>query len=380
MLKIQHAIPALAHSLKALHKNTPQAAGKNDVPDNVRARETSLNDAMEEIGAAFSEKMERRQKAQDRRNASRNQQRGKHALSKVGELNALFSLLDGGDEQQTLEQMAWLRAALRQNPPPDSDTLLEKTGGDPARTALLLRVIGEQAQDKGDGELAGLAGSQLDKLQQTHGQTIRAGNNTASAIAGYTRDPQRKQSLHNLYYDGIVHQQSATRMLDMLLELIGSRNLIPTLRTLQRALADDIAALAPSISVITLGRIHRGLRDAAGISQTLSDSTAFLQRMRSKLPSVAMNSLTLARRMLQISHNGAYQSDFTGLADEIVGQNRQHLPLFFSSLFPLLHGVPASLWPAQENRDNALKLLRGMITDVTKTEQQQQRRNRNAAS
>jgi len=102
--------------------------------------------------------------------------------------------------------------------------------------------------------------------------------------------------------------------------------------------------------------------------------------MRSKLPSVAMNSLTLARRMLQISHNGAYQSDFTGLADEIVGQNRQHLPLFFSSLFPLLHGVPASLWPAQENRDNALKLLRGMITDVTKTEQQQQRRNRNAAS
>lgn len=62
MLKIQHAIPALAHSLKALHKNTPQTAGKNDVPDNVRARETSLNDAMEEMGAAFSEKMERRQK------------------------------------------------------------------------------------------------------------------------------------------------------------------------------------------------------------------------------------------------------------------------------------------------------------------------------
>lgn len=380
MLKIQQAIPALAHSLKALHKNTPQAAAKNDVPDNIRARETSLNDAMEEIGAAFSEKMERRQKAQDRRNASRNPQRGRQALSKVGELNALFSLLDGGDEQQTLEQMAWLRSALRQNPPPDSDTLLEKTGGDPARTALLLRMLGEQAQDEGDGELAGRAGAQLDKLQQTHGQTIRAGNNTASAIAGYTRDPQRKQSLRNLYYDGIVHQQSATRMLDMLLELIGSRHLIPTLRTLQRALADDIAALAPSISVITLGRIHRGLRDAAGISQTLSDSTAFLQRMRSKLPGVAMSSLTLARRMLQISHNGAYQSDFTGLADEIVGQNRQHLPLFFSSLFPLLHSVPASLWPAQENRDNALKLLRGMISDVTKTEQQQQRRNRNAAS
>ncbi|MCX3310408.1 type III secretion system gatekeeper subunit SctW [Pantoea vagans] len=379
MLKIQHAIPALAHSLKALHKNTPQAAVKNDVPDNVRARETSLNDAMEEMGAAFSEKMERKQKAQERRTALRHTKRGR-PTGKVDELNALFSLLNGGDEQQTQEQMAWLRSALRQNPPPDSETLLEKSGGDPARTALLLQMIGEQAQDEGDGELTRLAGTQLDKLRQIHGQTIRAGNNTASAIAGYTRDPVRKQSLRNLYYDSIVHQQSATRMLDMLLELIGSRNLIPTLRTMQRALADDIAALSPSISVITLGRIHRGLRDAAGISQTLSDSNTFLQRMRSKLPGVAMNSLTLARRMLQISHNGAYQSDFTGLADEIVGQNRQHLPLFFSSLFPLMHSVPASLWPVQENRDNALKLLRGMITDVTKTEQQQQRRNRNAAS
>ncbi|MEN4871009.1 type III secretion system gatekeeper subunit SctW [Kosakonia cowanii] len=380
MLKIQHAIPALAHSLKALHKNTPQAAGKTNVPDNVRVRAESLNDAMEEIGAAFSEKMERKQKAQERRNALRNQLRGKHALSKVGELNELFSLLDGGDEQHALEQMEWLRNALRQNPPPESDTLLEKTGGDPARTALLLRMLGEQAEDEGDGELGTRAAAQLEKLEQTHGQTIRAGNNTASAIAGYTSDPQRKQSLRNLYYDGIVHQQSAPMMLDMLLELIGSRHLLPTLRTLQRALADDIAALAPSISVITLGRIHRGLRDAAGISQTLNDSTTFLQRMRSKLPAVAMNSLTLARRMLQISHNGAYQSDFTGLAEEIVGQSKQHLPLFFSSLFPLLHGVPASLWPAQENRNNALKLLRGMITDVTKTEQQQQRRNRNAAS
>lgn len=380
MLKIQHAIPALAHSLKALHRNTPQAAGKTNVPDNVRVRAESLNDAMEEIGAAFSEKMERKQKAQERRNGLRNQLRGKHGLSKIGELNELFSLLDGGDEQQALEQMEWLRNALRRNPPPDSDTLLEKTGGDPARTALLLRMLGEQAEDEGDGELAARAGAQLEKLEQTHGQTIRAGNNTACAIAGYTSDPQRKQSLRNLYYDGIVHQQSAPMMLDMLLEAIGSRNLIPTLRTLQRALADDMAALAPSISALTLGRIHHGLRDAAGISQTLSDSTAFLQRMRSKLPSVDMNSLTLARRMLQISHNGAYQSDFTGLAQEIIGQSKHHQPLFYSSLFPLLRGVPRSLWPDLEKRGNALKLLRGIITDVTKTEQQQQRRNRNAAS
>lgn len=389
MLKIQHAIPALAHSLKALHKNTQQAAGKNNVPDNVRVRADSIADAMEEIGAAFSEKMERKQKAQNRRNALRSQLRSKHAISKIRELNQQFELLGGGDEQKAFEQMEWIHNALHKNPLPDSDTLLKNTGGDPARTALMLQMLGQQAQDAGDGELAAQAGAQLDKLKQTHGQFIRAGNNTARAIANYTNDPQRKQSLRHLYYDGIIHQQSAMMMLDSLLEMIDLhdllemidlRDLLPTLSTLKRALADDIAALSPSLSVNTLGRIHRGLRDAGRISQTLSDSSTFLQRMRRKLPAVAMNTLTLTRRVLQISHNGAYQSDFNRLAEEIVGQHKQHLPLFFSSLFPLVHGLPVSLWPEPENRINALKLLNGIIKDVAKTELQQQLRQRNARS
>lgn len=397
MLKIQHAIPALAHSLKALHKNMPQATGKNMTPDNVRVRGEALNDAMEEIGAAFSEKMERKQKARERRNALRSQQRGKQAINKVGELNQLFELLDGGNdkqvpgelyqlfellddgnEKQALEYMEWLRNALRQTPPPDNDTLLEHTGGDPTRTALLLRMLGQQAQESGDTELAARSGAKLEQLKQTHGKIIRAGNNTAAAIASYTTNPQRKQSLRNLYYDSVVHQQSAVMMLDMLLELIGSRHLLPTLRTLQRALADDIAALSPSLSVVALARIHRSLRDAARISQTLFDSGQFLHRMQSKLPVVAMDPLTLARRLLQISHNGAYQSDYTSLAKEIVGTEQEHMPLFYSSLFPLVQGLPPSLWPEPANRNDAMDILRGMITSIAKTEQQQQRRDRNA--
>lgn len=381
MIKIQHAIPALAHSLKALHKGAEQAAAKSGTsPDNVRVRAETLNDALEEIGAMFSEKMERKQKAQERRSVLRNQLRSKHALGRIDELHQLFELLDGGDNQQAQEQLEWLRHALRQNPAPDSETLLENTGGDPARTHLLLRMLGQEANATGDSRLADSVNTHLHQLQQNHGHTIRAGNNTALAIAAYSNDPQHKQSLRNLYYDSIVHQQSAVVMLDMLLELIETRDLLPTLRTLQRALADDIAALAPSISVGTLGRIHRGLRDAAQISQTLAESGMFLKRMQSKLPIVAMSALTLTRRALQISHSGAYQSDYQQLADEIVGQHKQHLPLFFSSLFPLMHGLPPSLWPEQDDRKKGLDLLRGMIGDVAKNEQRQQLRNSNATS
>ena len=378
MIKMQHALPALPHSLKALHK-AAELAGKGGAhaPDNARVRAETLNDSLEEIGAMFSEKMERRQKALNRQNTQRGLSRSKQSVGRIDQLNQLVELLDGGDDRAATDQLEWLRDAMRQSPQPDNDTLLEKTGGDPARTERLLRILGQEAEESGDNGAIALVSDRLQQLHQTHGQSIRAGNNTAMAIAELTRDPQKKQQLRNLYYDSIVHQQSAMVMLDRLLEQIASRDLLPTLRTLQRALADDIAALAPSISPGALGRIHRGLRDAAQISQTLTDSSAFLKRMASKLPTLPMTTLTLARRTLQISHNGAYQSDYQRLAQEIVGQNTQHLPLFFSGLFPLINGLPSSLWPEPDNRKNALSLLRNMITDVSKTEQREQLRQQN---
>lgn len=378
MIKMQHALPALPHSLKAQHK-AAELAGKGGAhsPDNARVRAETLNDSLEEIGAMFSEKMERRQKALNRRNTQRGLSRSKQSVGKIDQLNQLVELLDGGDGQAATEQLEWLRDAMRQSPPPDNATLLEKTGGDPTRSERLLRILGQEAEESGDNALIALVSDRLQQLHQTHGNSIRAGNNTATAIAGHTRDPQKKQHLRNLYYDSIVHQQSAMVMLDRLLEQTESRDLLPTLRTLQRALADDIAALAPSISPAALGRIHRGLRDAAQISQTLAGSSAFLKRMASKLPTLPMTALTLARRTLQISHNGAYQSDYQHLAQEILGQSTQHLPLFFSGLFPLINGLPPSLWPEPDNRKNALSLLRSMITDVSKTEQREQLRQQN---
>lgn len=371
MIKMQHAL-LVPLALKALHKGSEQSAAKNAAhsPDNVRTRTETLNDSLEEIGVMFSEKMERKNKALNRRSLQSNLLRNKNAIGKIDELTHLFELLDNNDQRRTEEQLGQLRDLLRQSPPPDSEALLEKAGGDPARCDVLLRILEQQAHAAGDDSLVQALSGHLHQLQLTHGDTIRAGTNTAAAIAEHTRDPQRKQSLRNLYYDTIVDQQSAVMMLDMLLEQVESRHLLPTLRTLQRALADDIAALAPSISTGALVRIQRGLRDAAQISQSLADSSAFIKRMKSKLPDVAMTGLDLTRRALQISHSGAYQSDYQHLAEDIVREHTRHLPLFYAGLFPLMHGLPPSLWQEPDSRKNALILLRSIISDASKAETQ----------
>ena len=371
MIKMQHAL-LVPLALKALHKGTEQSAAKNAShgPDNVRTRTETLNDSLEEIGMMFSEKMERKNKALNRRNLQSNLLRNKHAIGKIDELTHLFELLDNNDNQRTEEQLSLLRDALNQSPPPDSDALVEAAGGDAARCDVLLRILEQQAHVDGNPELASKISGHLDRLQHTHGETIRAGTNTARAIAEHTRDPQRKQSLRNLYYDTIVHKQSAVMMLDMLLKEVESRYLLASLRTLQRALSDDIAALAPSISIGALCCIQRGLRDAAQISQTLANCSAFVKRMETKLPEVAMTGLTLTRRALQISYNGAYESDFHHLAEEVVGQHTTQLPLFYAGLFPLIHGLPPSLWQEPESRKDALTLLRNMIGEASKDEQQ----------
>ncbi|MCU5773672.1 type III secretion system gatekeeper subunit SctW [Erwiniaceae bacterium BAC15a-03b] len=373
MIKMQPAIPAMQHTLKALLKGTEAAAAKNANrgPDNVRTRAETQADSLEEIGSMFSEKMESKNKAQNRRQMQSNLMRNKHSVAKVEHLDQLFQLMDSNEEQVLEQQLGLMREALARSPAPSSEELLQEMGGDPARCDVMLRMVQQQASTDGDTKLADAASQHLSNLLQQHGDSIRAGSNTASAIAEFTSDPAEKQSLRNLYYNSIVHQQSAMAMLDLLLDQVEPRHFVPTLRTLQRALADDIAALAPSITAGALRHIRHGLHEAGQLNHTLAASSTLLKRMTHKLPEVALTAVDLTRRLLQLSHNGAYNSDFQHLGQEVVGAQPQHLSLFFSCLFPLVHQLPHSLWKEPDQRKTALQLLRGIITELAKAEQQQ---------
>ncbi len=112
------------------------------------------------------------------------------------------------------------------------------------------------------------------------------GLNTASAIALFSSDPQQRSAMRLLYYKAIVGQQPLASLLESLLERFNEDQFARGLRTLQRALADDIAALAPSIPGAALRAMLRGLGASGQLNNLIKTCLALLQRLAHKAPGI----------------------------------------------------------------------------------------------
>ncbi|MEI7253251.1 type III secretion system gatekeeper subunit SctW, partial [Pectobacterium versatile] len=249
------------------------------------------------------------------------------------------------------------------------EAVLEAAGNDPARGDILLRHIQQQSPQQ--PELTAAAESALQQLHQEKGPEVRAGLNTATAIALFSTQPEQKQAMRELYYQKIVHQQSASALLDSLLERFDAATFSIGLRTLQRALAADIASLTPSIPKAVLSKMLSNLNDSRHLSHTLSSSQTLLTRLANKVPAFTLGAVELTRRLIGLSANGAYARDLHNLGREVAGTQVQHQAMFFSALLPLVSDLPHPLWRDSKNRQTAIQLIRGMIGDIAQYEKQQ---------
>ncbi|MBP2844525.1 type III secretion system gatekeeper subunit SctW [Dickeya oryzae] len=336
------------------------------------SHDKALNDAMEEVTASFGEQVERKSKALSRRQISQPQSRMLANIERIEKLTELFQLLENPKHPTLDQQIRQMQALLQQSAPPTVDAILQAAGGDAARSDIVLRHVLSQAQQQQDAALTQAASQSLTQLQQEKGPEVRAGLNTAAAISLFSTDPNQKQALRELYYQRIVHQQSPAVLLDALLERFDAQHFAAGLRTLQRALAADIASLAPSISKPVLSRMLSNLNDSRQLSHTLSASQSLLARLASRMPECTLSAVELTRRLIGLSGNGAYARDLHNLGHEVAGQDRQRQLLFFNGLLPLVNDLPHPLWRDAKNRLTALQLIRGLIGDVAQYEKQQQ--------
>ncbi|UPT55862.1 type III secretion system gatekeeper subunit SctW [Dickeya zeae] len=336
------------------------------------SHDKALNDAMEEVTASFGEQVERKSKALSRRQISQPQSRMLANIERIEKLTELFQLLENPKHPTLDQQIRQMQALLQQSVPPTVDAILQAAGGDAARSDIVLRHVLSQAQQQQDAALTQAASQSLTQLQQEKGPEVRAGLNTAAAISLFSTDPNQKQALRELYYQRIVHQQSPAALLDALLERFDAQHFAAGLRTLQRALAADIASLAPSISKPVLSRMLSNLNDSRQLSHTLSASQSLLARLASRMPECTLGAVELTRRLIGLSGNGAYARDLHNLGREVAGQDRQRQLLFFNGLLPLVNDLPHPLWRDAKNRLTALQLIRGLIGDVAQYEKQQQ--------
>ncbi|MGD8165019.1 type III secretion system gatekeeper subunit SctW [Pantoea sp. FN0307] len=365
-------LPLMPHPFKALMKAADGGTEKNAsrVPEQSAA--VSANDMKEEVGLMFSERAESQKKTEQRR-VQQQHLRHRQNAGKV-ELHKLYAMLDSDDRARRETHLGQLRDALKRKPPADTDELLAQLDNDPARCDLLLRVMEREARDQGDDELCHTINNHLQTLQTQHGERLRAGLNTAAAFAEFTVHPQQRQTLRNLYYDSIVHQQSAIAMVDLLLAHTEPQQFVSGLRTLQRALADDIAALASSISTGALRHIQTGLAEARQVSHTLEESQKLLERMAGKMTLHTVSAVDLTRRLLHLSHHGAWQQDLQQLGEDVVAHpSARQLSMFFNAILPLVRSLPLALWKVKDGRKTALALLARHSAALLKNERKQAR-------
>ncbi|WP_051937038.1 type III secretion system gatekeeper subunit SctW [Erwinia sp. 9145] len=376
MIKVQSSLQfqqAMAKSLLKQDSPLSTAAGNETRPRAVNTQSPAgiPLDSLEELGSLFSEKMEKKTKGLNRRQINTAHLRSnRKSVERIESLIELYQMLDDQQQDRLETRLGEMRSALGKPGEQSADSLVEAAEGDPARCDLMLRMALREADRTGDHQLAAAASSGLDKLHEAFGGEVKAGLNTAKAIASFTTDPDEKQSIRNLYYKGIVRQQSAAAIFDSLLERFGHEQMVPGLRTLQRALSEDIAAFTPSLKSSSLRRIHLGLAESRHVGQLITQSTELLDRLRSrgKIPVVAAGGIDMARRVLSFAANGMEVNDLKNIGNDYAGQHPAAQMIFFNGLLPLVNKLPLPLWKDIKWRGSALQKLSVAIDVLVKKE------------
>jgi type III secretion protein W len=251
---------------------------------------------------------------------------------------------------------------------PSMQAMLALTQDDPARTDIVLQQTLRLATASGDEKEIADVQAAIEELRASHGDKIRAGLNTASAIALFSQDADQRKIIRQLYYKAIVGQQPLSNLLESLFERFNEEQFPRVLRTLQRALADDIAAMAPSLPGAALRSMLRGLGASSQLSNMLQICRDLLERLALKNPAGKMTTLQLARRIVRFCGNGFFARDLSTLTEETVGRDQRLQPIFLNGLLSLLQRLPLPVWKDNKTRQNSLRLMLGLMEEMSRHE------------
>ncbi|NWA02056.1 type III secretion system gatekeeper subunit SctW [Pseudomonas gingeri] len=289
--------------------------------------------------------------------------------SKAVKLGELYQLLMGTQDKGLDEAARALRRQLK-NQAATLAQVLAFSDGDAAKAHVTLQAAAKQAQDEGDDNEHVVLSQQLKLLRREHGSRAQAGMNTARAFARSTLNPRRRQNLRDLYYSGVVGQQTISSLIDTLLGLDeGERQFEPTLRDLRGAIADDLAALSPSSTQQQLRNLMHGLNTARHVATLLQNSEHLLGRMRGKNPTLQLSAPSFLKHLLTLSGKGMNLQETLQLTQYIGGPKLKHQLAFLNGLRPMLQQLPILLWRDLKARQNALGNLLLLMAELTRQEQ-----------
>ena len=230
---------------------------------------------------------------------------------------------------------------------PSIDKLLEATGGDPARTFVVLKAVCEQAEADVRSSEADLARDAIAKLEVRFKGQIQAGLNIAMALQTAGGDPQERQALRALYYASVVTRQSLATMMQALLGVYGDDRFAHGLNVMSSALTADIAAHVSSVPTAMLRTLLVGLRSCGALSGVLCSCRELVQNLATELHAVS-----LLQRLLGYTSTGIVTNEVMRLAEDMGAGTSTLVAL--NALYPLFLKLPLALWPDSQSRQEAL--------------------------
>ncbi|MGY2289773.1 type III secretion system gatekeeper subunit SctW [Pseudomonas sp. SDO528_S397] len=294
--------------------------------------------------------------------------------SKAMKLGELYQLLMGTQDTSLDEAVRSMRRDLTREVVDDDvlDQVLTCADGDVAKAHVMLQAAARQAYNEGATDEHQRLAHHLKVLRHRHGSRARAGINTARAFARSTLNPRRRQNLRDLYYNGVVGQQTISSLIDTLLgQDEGEREFEPTLRDLRSAIADDLAAFTPSTTRQQLRTLMHGLNTARHVSTLLQSCEHLLGRMRGKNPALQLNAPTFLKHLLVLSGKGMNLHETLQLTQFVGGSQLKHQLSFLNGLRPMLQQLPILLWKDLKARQGALGNLLMLMAELTQQEQNQ---------
>jgi type III secretion protein W len=334
--------------------------------------EDLLTDAAEEITMSHSEHVESH-KLEEREI----EEEPPIELPGIEEILTYLESSGHEDQQEKLKQFV---EALKRNAEHGSDTSPREESrrefGNETDQFLALSYAAQSLEQEGSHDtLLEQVREALQELHEDAGSRIRADLNTIHAAAEFGEgNADRIAALQAAYHDAVLDGQGLGAMLKGALERFGTQDYRAAVRSLIRALGDDMAAIrGASVQPTRLNAVLQDLYQMEVLATMLDGCQTLATKMSTQhhLPPAPAGNL-LQDLVAASAERFSSAGRFNAIADKYGAQEPAARISFLTHVKYLVRDMPTKVFADTDARSNVLNAAQGALDDAVALEEEEE--------
>lgn len=328
-----------------------------------------LTDAAEEITFGHSEHVESH-KLEEREI----EEEPPLELPRLDEILTYLESSGKDDQQEKLKQFleALKRNAQQNNGTSPREESRRQFGNETEQFLALSYAAQSLQQEGGNDALLAQVRESLQELHEDAGSRIRANLNTIHAAEQFgAGDADRIAAFQAAYHDAVLGGQNLGEMLKGALERFGTDDYRAAVKSLIRALGDDLASLrGTSVQPTRLNAVLQDLYQMEVLATMLDGCQALSSRMNTKHQLPAPAAGTLLQDLVSASgERWSNASRFNAIADKHGAKEPAARIEFLVQVKQLVRNMPLKVFADTDSRSNVLDAAQGALDDAIALEE-----------